>query len=375
MSLYWVPRLRQQTKAAQSDCPRHDRSRRPAFASVPTLPRHLSAQVSDFHDCQSGSHVVQCVLVLAIAALILLGVRALGGSMSSQSNTLVSRLMRGDESTSTGGEPTPPDWNSTGNEPAGPGSLPAQADPSETENGTPPSTLGVGDKKLGEILPSLAGSLSNWKLRDAALTAAILSGDAYNSASTSIDGWDLVQRVNGRHDFNASIYSQTKDGQQVVGIAFRGTESAMDWTTDIWNVFFGSEQYLEAIKLVRSVQKQYPNAEIFLTGHSLGGGEAAYAAAMTGLPAISLNGAGPSYPHLASVGLANLIRRIKGHAFDRNIIHVNEQDDILTNSPAGLPWSDNVFSIDNPGVSDRFAAHLIEHLIEALRQKQPLRAK
>lgn len=236
--------------------------------------------------------------------------------------------------------------------------------------------------QAGDLLTDLP-SLADWDLRRLMIEAARLSKDAYESGSSAPQGWKLDGRGTGPLGFAYSVYKRTENGKEIVAISFRGTET--DWNgiaddviaTDIWNAIFGSEQYIQAIQATNHVRAKYPDAEIVLTGHSLGGGLASYVAAMTGLPAVAVNAAGPSYPQLLSIGAANLVRTLKGDpAALRNIIHINSRLDPLTNSDAGHSWSDNIFTIENPDaqrtLSGVFAAHGIDYVLAALESANPL---
>ena len=77
-------------------------------------------------------------------------------------------------------------------------------------------------------------------------------------------------------------------------LAFRGTESLLngpDVRADfVQGVGFRADQYDQAIRLAQVVKKQLGrDAEIVLTGHSLGGGLAAAASYATGLNAVVFN--------------------------------------------------------------------------------------
>ena len=123
-----------------------------------------------------------------------------------------------------------------------------------------------------------------------------------------------------------------------------------------------------------------------MTGHSLGGGLASYASALTQIPALTVNAAGPSYPHLLAIGGANLVRSLTGGKTFDNIVHVNTRRDPLRNSDAGHPWSDQVYTVEHPrdpslqdllnspGVYGTILeAHGLDYFLEAFAFSQPVR--
>lgn len=91
--------------------------------------------------------------------------------------------------------------------------------------------------------------------------------------------------------FAADIY---EDENGRITLVFRGTEDWPDWTNANLpqGAFLPSRQYALAADLARQVQSAYPERDITITGHSLGGGLAVLASSVTGFPAVTFNAAG-----------------------------------------------------------------------------------
>ncbi len=77
-------------------------------------------------------------------------------------------------------------------------------------------------------------------------------------------------------------------------LAFRGTVDETDWIYGNTNntILHRSEMFASAVKVATRALRDYPNTPLMLTGHSLGGGEAALASVATGLRAITFNAEG-----------------------------------------------------------------------------------
>ena len=176
------------------------------------------------------------------------------------------------------------------------------------------------------FLTSKCASLSE------ALKKAVLSENAYNVQPTQKDDDELARQTGYRRldperdqatlsklletdrpdkvlqpsdsDFRASIYERTVNGRVEYVVAFRGTQTGNDW---IENGLQGAGQlgagqtkpspnrsYDRAKELAKSVSKngRADGATVSFTGHSLGGGMASAAAAVTGDSATTYNAAG-----------------------------------------------------------------------------------
>ncbi|WP_409291214.1 lipase family protein [Peribacillus sp. SCS-37] len=150
--------------------------------------------------------------------------------------------------------------------------------------------------------------------------------------------------------FDATVYKHKND----IVIAFRGTqgddpfgEGFQDILTDIDYVatsakvnemglninwvngkpridFHKENQFRYSDLLVKDVKKAYPDASIYTTGHSLGGGEASYSAAINGVGAVTFNS--PSTVHLL---LKEMKEDVKKGKFDKQIVnYVHPKDSI-----------------------------------------------
>ena len=103
-----------------------------------------------------------------------------------------------------------------------------------------------------------------------------------------IDPEDLRDERSG---FDAKIY---RDGSGRIIVAFGGTEDADDQATDVAgaNPFVPTGQGKQSVELGQRLVKQFGVDEVILTGHSLGGRNAAIAAVATGSRAVTFNAAG-----------------------------------------------------------------------------------
>ena len=93
------------------------------------------------------------------------------------------------------------------------------------------------------------------------------------------------------YGFNAQAYQNKNAGDKRLVITFRGTDGIMDFLADYGNAYLNGipKQYQEALDFTQPLIEKYANAgfKIILTGHSLGGGLASYAAIRFNQPAVS----------------------------------------------------------------------------------------
>ena len=189
--------------------------------------------------------------------------------------------------------------------------------------------FGGGFSALGDLFTSMADiavptSWGAWMAgqqpRQEDMDLAQISNDVYDA-----EGWNDPNRVigNGYHrvpedqlppgldkgdfentsfgnDMRAALYT---DGNGHYVLAFAGTDSVSDALTDVYQgVGLDTRQYEQGRSLAESLKAEYGD-NLVMTGHSLGGGVASYAALATDSPAVTFNAAGLSDANMEGVGL------------------------------------------------------------------------
>lgn len=84
-------------------------------------------------------------------------------------------------------------------------------------------------------------------------------------------------------------------------------------------------QFLEADLIVKAMKKKYPDANISTTGHSLGGANAEYAAAMNDVPCVSYNA--PNVQHLLPEDVRRMVE--EGYFKHKITSYVHPKDSIV----------------------------------------------
>ena len=153
-----------------------------------------------------------------------------------------------------------------------------------------------------------------------------LASHAYRPGAPLPTGFDVVHGVEGPDGFAASAYRGPVDGREQIVIAFRGSGDRQDILQNLQSGVAVPSQYRMAVEFVAYVRDNHPGEEVVLTGHSLGGGLAAYASVLKDVPAVVFNAAGPSGPHADALGPGS-----RGTA--EFVVEVRSSSDILTQNP------------------------------------------
>ncbi len=142
------------------------------------------------------------------------------------------------------------------------------------------------------------------------------------SVCAKLSNWEVITDIK---DTKGGLYS-TRSGMQAVAyrnnktgeiaIAYRGTDSGLDFANSDAPIFFEATpmQLKAAQNFYKNVKDAYPEAEITLTGHSLGGGLAQVVASENGLSAATFNAPG--------------MQTENGETSDRIVNYVNMNDPV-----------------------------------------------
>lgn len=151
--------------------------------------------------------------------------------------------------------------------------------------------------------PLTAGSIDAPATRELAL----LAQDVYNDIPAPPPGYrvatdsDLARIGLSPQDlsspqsaFRARVYLRGEGISAQYVVSFRGSTDASDWKANAQQaVGLPSDQYARALMVARAIGR-HPEADVTITGHSLGGGLASAAALASGRDATTFNAAGLS---------------------------------------------------------------------------------
>jgi len=168
--------------------------------------------------------------------------------------------------------------------------------------------------------------------------AAKLSADVYNDTASPPPGFRVANEADLRalnltpdmlerpgSSFRARVYATEEGGDPRYVVAFRGSSSGEDWRNNFQQGFgLGSESYAKSLLIGERLARS--DANVSITGHSLGGGLASAAGLASGRDTITFNAAGL---HDSTIGRAREIAGAAGQA-DPNVTAYRVKGEILT---------------------------------------------
>lgn len=128
------------------------------------------------------------------------------------------------------------------------------------------------------------------------ISYAKMADAVYDFDNTVVDSWDLIETINKKSSgMQAGVFQDRDTGDLV--IAYRGTEDCLfctdfflDKAADVALALgIVHDQFKHALSFAQAIVAKYPDRNIILTGHSLGGGLAQAAGAALGLKTFAFN--------------------------------------------------------------------------------------
>ncbi len=172
--------------------------------------------------------------------------------------------------------------------------------------------------QFAQTAPQTVGAVAAPATRELALMAA----DVYNDVASPPAGYRVATEndlgrlglrpqdlTSSTSAFRARVYVKGANESAEFVVAFRGTTSGTDWQANLrQGVGLSSDHYTRALIIGRALARN-PDANVTITGHSLGGGLASATAIASGRNASTFNAAGLSD---TTIGAANRIRTAAG---------------------------------------------------------------
>ena len=138
--------------------------------------------------------------------------------------------------------------------------------------------------------------------------------------------------------FKAALYQSAFERPPKLVMACAGTENGPDWTTNLQQgIGLETEQYDRAMKLAQRIIENSRKGTVDMTGHSLGGGLASAASAVTGAKGYTFNAAGlhPATVARAPYNVTSAVMAARGKVIEA----YHSTADPLTNLQSGMKGS------------------------------------
>lgn len=146
-----------------------------------------------------------------------------------------------------------------------------------------------------------------------------LAGHTYNNGNFRLpNNWQELTSFSANNGFQAIVY---KNGNNIA-ISYRGTDTPKDFILS--DIPMGTKillpvQYKNANEVYKQIKQMYPNANITLTGHSLGGSLAQLISAENNCPAVTFN----------AYGTGDILNHTGYNRKNLNIINYGNPNDVI----------------------------------------------
>ena len=169
------------------------------------------------------------------------------------------------------------------------------------------------------------------------------AGYSYENGSPAPDGYEVVKSVDNKDTgFHAEVLAKGND----VIVAYRGTDitSVQDIRNDVAMAKDKiPAQATEAIKVYDQVKQDYPNSEVTVTGHSLGGSLSQIVSSVRGCEAVTFN----------AYGTKDMFENSANIKEDNIVNYVNEMDGITMVN--GENHVGEIYSVPNIAQDSKFS--------------------
>ena len=169
------------------------------------------------------------------------------------------------------------------------------------------------------------------------------AGYSYKNGSSAPEGYKVIKSVDNKDTgFHAEVLAKGND----VIVAYRGTDQPIgidginDFAMARKNI---PEQATEAIKVYDQVKQDYPNSDVTVTGHSLGGSLSQIVSSVRGCEAVTFN----------AYGVKDMFENSTNIKEDNIVNYVNEMDGITMVN--GENHVGEIYSVPNIAQDSKFS--------------------